>query len=185
MNPLRGSLSLVLQSVIGGLAIAFIIVLINPRLISPDEPNDRLSAGFADAVAHSSPAVVSIFTSLRSSPMSGSTAVPTRGALGSGVIIDEAGYVVTNWHVVEGARELVVQLADGRIASPELVGADPETELALLRLDLPDLPFAELGYSDRLRAGDVVLAIGNSLGLSQTVTMGIVSATGRGQFHPD
>lgn len=174
---------MVLQSVIGGLAIAFIIVLINPRLISPDEPNDRLSAGFADAVAHSSPAVVSIFTSLRSSPMSGSTAVPTRGALGSGVIIDEAGYVVTNWHVVEGARELVVQLADGRIASPELVGADPETELALLRLDLPDLPFAELGYSDRLRAGDVVLAIGNSLGLSQTVTMGIVSATGRGQLN--
>jgi S1-C subfamily serine protease len=183
MSQLRSTLSLVLQSVIGGLAIAFIVVLINPRLINPDRPSERLEVGFADAVARSSAAVVSIFTSLRSTPTTGMSATSISGALGSGVIISESGYVVTNWHVIEGAGELVVQLADGRIASPQLVGTDPETELALLRLDLPDLQFAELGYSDQLRAGDVVLAIGNSLGLSQTVTMGIVSATGRGQLN--
>jgi serine protease DegS len=73
-----------------------------------------------------------------------------------------------------------VQLADGRVAVPELVGTDPDTELALLKIDLPDLPEIRLGRSDTLEVGDVVLAIGNSLGLSQTVTMGIVSATGRG-----
>ena len=75
-----------------------------------------------------------------------------------------------------------MQLADGRVAIPQLVGTDPETELALLRIDLPDLPEIRLGRSDTLEVGEVVLAIGNSLGLSQTVTMGIVSATGRGNL---
>jgi len=182
MSQLRGSMRLVLQSVIGGLAIAFVVVVIHPELIAPRLSADSLPEGFANAVARSGPAVVSIYTALGAGPMAGSSAVPTRASVGSGVIVDESGYVVTNWHVVEGAQQLTVQLADGRIASPEFVGADPDTELALLRLDLPDLPFAELGYSDRLRAGDIVLAIGNSLGLSQTVTMGIVSATGRGQL---
>ena len=183
MAPLNSSFQLILQSVIGGLALAFIVVLINPQLIAPGSQPQPAANGFAGAVARSGPAVVSIYTALGARPLAGTSAVPTRSGLGSGVIISESGYVVTNWHVVEGARELVVQLADGRTRQPEFVGADPETELALLKLDLPDLPYAELGYSDQLRAGDVVLAIGNSLGLSQTVTMGIVSATGRGQLN--
>ncbi len=183
MSQLRSSMRLVLQSVIGGLAIAFVVVVIQPELIAPRTGPDSLTNGFAAAVARSGPAVVSIYTALGAGPLAGSSAVPTRASVGSGVIITESGYVVTNWHVVEGAQQLAVQLADGRIATPELIGADPDTELALLRLDLPDLPFAELGYSDRLRAGDIVLAIGNSLGLSQTVTMGIVSATGRGRLN--
>ena len=103
--------------------------------------------------------------------------------LGSGVVIDRAGYVVTNYHVIRDADEIRVQLADGRVAVPKLVGTDPDTELALLKIDLPDLPEIRLGRSDTLEVGDVVLAIGNSLGLSQTVTMGIVSATGRGARH--
>jgi serine protease DegS len=98
------------------------------------------------------------------------------------VVIDREGYVVTNWHVIRGADEVRVQLADGRVAVPKLVGSDPDTELALLKIDLPNLPELRLGRSDSLAVGDVVLAIGNSLGLSQTVTMGIVSATGRGQL---
>ena len=97
-------------------------------------------------------------------------------------MIDRDGYVVTNWHVIRDADEIRVQLADGRVATPQLVGTDPETELALLRIELPDLPTISLGRSDGLQVGEVVLAIGNSLGLSQTVTMGIVSATGRGNL---
>jgi S1-C subfamily serine protease len=99
--------------------------------------------------------------------------------LGSGVVVDAQGYVVTNWHVIRGVDQILVQLADGRVAVPEIVGTDPETELALLKIDLPDLPEIRVGRSDTLAVGDVVLAIGNSLGLSQSVTMGIVSATGR------
>ena len=102
--------------------------------------------------------------------------------LGSGVVVSQNGYVVTNWHVVRDADEVRIQLADGRIAAPTLVGADPETELALLKIDLGELPTIALGRSDTLKTGDVVLAIGNSFGLSQTVTQGIVSATGRGQL---
>jgi S1-C subfamily serine protease len=102
--------------------------------------------------------------------------------LGSAVVIDPAGYLVTNWHVIEGADQIRVQLADGRVAVPTLVGADPDTELALLHIDENNLPSIKLGRSDSLRVGDVVLAIGNSLGLSHTVTMGIVSATGRGRL---
>lgn len=183
MSQLHGSLKLILQSVIGGLAIAFIAVLLFPRLLAPEQRPESLDAGFAAAVAASSPAVVSIYTSLRAIPSANGVTNLAQGALGSGVIISESGYIVTNWHVIEGAGSLVVQLADGRIGVPDLVGADPETELALLRLDMADLPHAELGFSDQLRAGDVVLAIGNSLGLSQTVTMGIVSAVGRGQLN--
>ncbi len=97
-------------------------------------------------------------------------------------MIDRRGYVVTNWHVIRDAEEIRVQLADGRVATPRIVGSDPESELALLRIDMPDLPSIALGRSDGLQVGEVVLAIGNSLGLSQTVTMGIVSATGRGQL---
>jgi len=97
-------------------------------------------------------------------------------------VIDRRGYVVTNWHVIRDAAEIRVQLADGRVATPRIVGSDPESELALLKVDMPDLPSIALGRSDGLQVGEVVLAIGNSLGLSQTVTMGIVSATGRGQL---
>jgi serine protease DegS len=100
--------------------------------------------------------------------------------IGSGVVIDREGYIVTNWHVIRGANQVGVQLADGRVAVPTFVGADPDTEVALLKIDLPDLPEIRLGRSDTLEVGEVVLAIGNSLGLSQSVTMGIVSATGRG-----
>src|SRR5690606_17700274 len=84
--------------------------------------------------------------------------------------------------VIQGADEIRVQLADGRIATPTIVGADPDTDLAVLRVALDDLPVMPLGRSNDLRAGDVVLAIGNPFGLSQTVTQGIVSATGRGRL---
>ncbi len=100
-------------------------------------------------------------------------------SLGSGVIVSAEGYILTNSHVVEAANEIEVALADGRKAVAKLVGADPETDLAVIKIDLPDLPSITLGRIDNARVGDVVLAIGNPFGVGQTVTMGIVSALGR------
>src|SRR6266513_1118798 len=100
-------------------------------------------------------------------------------SLGSGVIVSGNGYVLTNHHVVESADEIEVALADGKKLLAKVVGIDPETDLAVLRLDSENLPAISFGSSDALRVGDVVLAIGNPFGVGQTVTSGIVSALGR------
>jgi serine protease DegS len=103
-------------------------------------------------------------------------------ALGSGVIVDAQGHIITNNHVIANADTIEVTLADGRVAHAVVVGRDPDTDLALLSIKLKQLPVMPLGRSDQLQVGDGVLAIGNPLGLSQTVTHGIVSATGRSQL---
>ncbi|HEY9447920.1 MAG TPA: Do family serine endopeptidase [Burkholderiales bacterium] len=99
--------------------------------------------------------------------------------LGSGVIVSEQGYILTNSHVVEAADEIEVALADTRRAKARIVGTDPDTDLAVLKIDLPKLPAITFGQSENVRVGDVVLAIGNPFGVGQTVTLGIVSALGR------
>jgi serine protease DegS len=103
-------------------------------------------------------------------------------ALGSGVIVDSIGHIITNNHVIANAETINVGLADDRVAPATVVGRDPDTDLALLSIKLKDLPVMPLGRSDEIQVGDVVLAIGDPLGLSQTVTHGIVSATGRQQL---
>ena len=100
-------------------------------------------------------------------------------SLGSGVIVSAGGYILTNNHVVEAADEIEVSLSDNRTLLATVVGSDPETDLAVLRVEAKDLPAITFGSSDALRVGDVVLAIGNPFGFGQTVTMGIVSALGR------
>src|SRR5688572_27038440 len=183
MPPVLRVASFVAQSVAIGLALAFVAVLVRPELIGRASTSGANRASYAEAVAASAAAVANIYTETVYNVSRNRLGLRVRGTgLGSGVVIDRQGYVVTNWHVVRDADEIRVQLADGRIAVPQLVGKDPDTELALLKIDLPDLPEIRLGRSDTLEVGDVVLAIGNSLGLSQTVTMGIVSATGRGQL---
>jgi serine protease DegS len=173
----------VAQSVAIGLAFAFVAVLVRPELIGRVSASRANQTSYAEAVAASAAAVANIYTEHVYNVPRSPLGLTLRGqGLGSGVVIDREGYVVTNWHVIRDADEIRVQLADGRVAVPRLVGKDPDTELALLKIDLPDLPEIRLGRSDTLEVGDVVLAIGNSLGLSQTVTMGIVSATGRGQL---
>ena len=171
--------SFVAQSVSIGLALAFIAVLVRPELIKRAPAADDNHMTYAGAVAASAPAVVTISTERVYSVPNIPRRLTFRG-LGSGVVVDREGYVVTNWHVIRDVDEILVQLADGRVAVPEVVGTDPETELALLKIELPDLPEVRMGRSDTLEVGEVVLAIGNSLGLNRTVTMGIVSATGRG-----
>ncbi len=100
-------------------------------------------------------------------------------SLGSGVVVSPQGYVLTNNHVIETADEIEVALADGRKAVAKVVGADPETDLAVVKINLQNLPAIVLGHADQAKVGDVVLAIGNPFGVGQTVTMGIISALGR------
>ena len=102
-----------------------------------------------------------------------------QSSLGSGVIVSPQGYILTNNHVVEAADQIEVALADGRKASAKVVGIDPETDLAVIKIDLPNLPAITLGHPENSSVGDVVLAIGNPFGVGQTVTMGIISAVGR------
>jgi S1-C subfamily serine protease len=161
-----------------------------PTASAPAKPVG--AAGYADTVARVAPAVVNIATRRvvierqlppQLAPLFGDIWPEYRQridrSLGSGVIIDTAGHIATNHHVIEGAQAIEVQLADGRVAPAKVVGSDPDTDLALLEISLPHLPVMPLGNSERLRVGDIVLAIGDSLGFGQTVTQGIVSATGR------
>ena len=151
----------------------------------------------ADAAAKALPSVVNIFTSkqvraqrnpLMEDPVfrrffgdgaNLNNRTQRVSNLGSGVIVSVDGFILTNHHVVDAADEIQVALADGRTISAEVVGTDPETDLAVLKVSHDDLPAVTFAKPDELRVGDVVLAIGNPFGVGQTVTMGIVSALGR------
>src|SRR6202162_4587696 len=104
---------------------------------------------------------------------------PPASNLGSGVIVSSEGYILTNQHVVDGADQIEVALADGRTSTAKVIGVDPETDLAVLKINMTNLPVITLGRMDQTRVGDVVLAIGNPFGVGETVTMGIVSALKR------
>ncbi|MFO7594438.1 MAG: Do family serine endopeptidase [Pseudomonadota bacterium] len=152
---------------------------------------------YADSVDIAAPAVVNIHsrkTVVQSSPLFddpffrrffGDQFGPREReetSLGSGVIASGQGYILTNNHVIDGAEEIQVTLRDGRSAAATVVGTDAEADLAVLKVELGNLPSITLGDSDSLRVGDVVLAIGNPFGVGQTVTQGIVSATGRSEL---
>ena len=100
-------------------------------------------------------------------------------SLGSGVIVSPQGYILTNHHVIEAADEIEIALADGRKAKARVIGSDPETDLAVVKVDMESLPTMTFGHSENAKVGDIVLAIGNPFGVGQTVTMGIISALGR------
>jgi len=152
---------------------------------------------YRDAAGRAMPAVVNILTSkalrdthpLLKDPFFrrffGDKLPPQEqmASLGSGVIVSADGYILTNNHVVEGADEIEVGLADGRKAEASVVGTDPETDLAVIRIKEKNLPVIVLGEPDKARVGDVVLAIGNPFGVGQTVTLGIISALGRNNLH--
>jgi serine protease DegQ len=160
---------------------------------APQPAAAAAARSYAEAARRAMPAVVSVYTTkeIRRWPAPDDPIFdrffgdrsPGRAervaGLGSGVIAAAEGYVLTNHHVVQAADEIAVALADGRKVPAALVGADPETDVAVLRIDARDLPVITLGASDSLSVGDVVLAIGNPFDVGQTVTMGIVSAVGR------
>ena len=175
---------------LAGLLVAYIILdhLGNSLLPGSTGGNSNGGSGFADAVARAAPSVVSIYTrsvelqqvSPRMQRLLGSSYISrARSNEGSGVLVSDDGYILTNYHVISQVQNISVGLWDGRFVVAEVVGSDPETDLAVLKIDLDGLPVAPLAQDSNLRVGDVVLAIGNAFGLSHTVTMGIVSATGR------
>jgi serine protease DegS len=218
---IRKPLHFVLQTVIVGLAAAFIyVLLIEPQLLkrdpnvvevteipaTPPEVPTRGSGVFsglgvgpvsyADAVAHAAPAVVNVHTAkvitrklhpLLEDPIFqrffgnriGQARHEIQTSLGSGVLISKQGYILTNNHVIDGADEIQVLLADGRRMRATVVGTDADTDVAVLHISADNLPAIVIGDSKRLRVGDVALAIGNPFGVGQTVTFGIISATGR------
>jgi len=190
------------------LAVLFVVSTLRPDLLSPrgtgsvvtiKEPNAPVpvlrSASFSEAAHKAMPSVVNIFTSqeikrprhpLQDDPVfryffgdPSDPAVQRREGLGSGVIVSDTGYVLTNHHVVEAVDQIEVALADSRKVPARIVGTDPETDLAVLKIDVKGLPSITFAHADRLRVGDVVLAIGNPFGVGQTVTLGIVSGLGR------
>ena len=197
------------QAVTVFVAAWFVIATLQPQWLAAPAPPPAVSAplvlpapqvsaaaqpgSLAAAVRRAAPAVVSINTSrttrhpLADDPwfrfFFGQQGIQQQqSGLGSGVIMSADGYVLTNNHVIEGADQIEAVLSDGRRAAARVIGADPESDLAVLKIDLPQLPVMTPSDSDRIEVGDTVLAIGNPFGVGQTVTSGIVSALGRDQL---
>lgn len=189
-----------------GLAAWFLVSVLRPDWVSRPEPavvtvKEVVASApvalpsYRGAVKRAMPAVVNIYTAKeirqRRSPLFndpifrrffGDEPTQKASSLGSGVIVSDKGYIVTNNHVVESADEIEVALADGRTAEAKIIGTDPDTDLAVIRIDLEKLPVIAFGDADKAQTGDVVLAIGNPFGVGQTVTMGIISALGRSEL---
>lgn len=175
----------------------------NPKLTAPAKetqlPRKTGPVSYAEAVQHASPSVVNVFATKikRNEPhplfddplfkrfFGNDLSTPRtqqENSLGSGVVIDDNGYILTNNHVISGASDIQVVIKDGRRFPARIVGTDPETDLAVLQAAISNTPIANLGDSENLQVGDVVMAIGNPFGVGQTVTLGIISATGRSQL---
>lgn len=193
-----GFLKLVAAAMVGGLIVLAILPLLLPRMLpepapmlpwdfqerQPVEPGvDDQQGAIVEAVNSVTPAVVGVTRISQSRDIFGRIAPPAPSGYGSGVIISPDGYIVTNFHVVEGAVEVVITLSDDRELEAEIIGQDPGTDLAVLKVNAGDesLPWADLGNSDSLTVGEFVIAIGNPGGLElrRSVTLGIISATDR------
>ena len=190
------------------LAVLFVVSTLRPDLVAwttrgdvvtvkepAPEPAAQAVVSYSDAVRKAMPAVVNIFTSqqvkrprhpLMDDPLfryffgdQPDSATQRREGLGSGVIVSEQGYILTNHHVVESVDQIEVALSDSRKVQAKVVGTDPETDLAVLKIEVQKLPAITFARAEQLRVGDVVLAIGNPFGVGQTVTFGIVSGLGR------
>ena len=190
-----------------GLAILFIINTLKPGLLHngvvtlyenmPGSSNTMPTASFSSAAQKVMPAVVNVFTTSEIKNTNNAfmddprfrfffgdqledNAPQQASSLGSGVLVSHDGYILTNHHVVEAADQIEVAMADGRKAKAHIIGSDPETDLAVIKIELgSNLPAITFGQSDQAQVGDIVLAVGNPFAVGQTVTMGIVSAVKR------
>ncbi|NOI14620.1 outer membrane-stress sensor serine endopeptidase DegS [Vibrio hepatarius] len=184
-------LQFLLRSAGLGLATAALLLLAVPSLrsnIFPPSTSDdteissRDQISFNHAVRNAAPAVVNIYS--RKYTENDRSKLLTQG-LGSGVIVSEKGYIITNYHVVAQADQIVVALQDGRVAAAQLVGKDRRTDIAVLRIEVTNLPVIPTNPNYAPKVGDIVLAIGNPYNLGQTTTFGIISATGRSSISAD
>ncbi|EGU48832.1 protease DegS [Vibrio ichthyoenteri ATCC 700023] len=184
-------LGFILRSVGLGLATAALLLIAVPSLrtnILPENITNPVSniasmqLSFNEAVHRAAPAVVNIYS--RKYTEDDRSKLLTQG-LGSGVIVSEKGYIITNYHVVAQADQIIVALQDGRAAAAQLVGKDRRTDIAILRVEGSNLPVIPLNPDYKAKVGDVVLAIGNPYNLGQTTTFGIISATGRSSISAD
>lgn len=200
MSKINKLMGFILRAIVTGLALAFIIVYLWPAVSnqqseSQDNKPVRTTlapASYAEAINRTAPAVVSIYTNsllpqqvdpeLKSRIGFHTLYRMTRGQ-GSGVILSKDGYIITNHHVINGVSGIQIGLWDGRLVPARVVGSDPATDLAVIKINIKDLPVAPVSENPYFRVGDVVFAIGNSLGLSHTVSMGIISATGRNDLN--
>lgn len=193
-------LLLLAQAIVVGLAAAFVVVWLRPDRIQAlgVAPQGALApASYADAVGRTAPSVVSIYTrTMVSEPLIGEDGDPLyrhlyrdrrvlrpRAGLGSGVIVSADGLILTTAHVIDGVDNILVALFSGEVAEARVIGTDPATDLAVLKIERDGLPAASFDTSSAYRTGDVVLAIGNAFGLNHTVTAGIISATGRSDLN--
>ena len=192
---MKKNLTLIVWPAIAGLLAALLILDRWVLPLSPRSQDTELEpVSYAAAVSKATPAVVNIYTAklvadgrspmMDSSLLGGFANRPSQRqrierSLGSGVIMTEQGHILTNNHVIAGADAIQIMLFDGRSANAVVIGTDSATDLAVLKVELPDLQPIALGDSDTARVGDVVLAIGNPLGFGHSVTQGIVSALGR------
>lgn len=193
---MRAFLKFVSWPALAGVLVA-LLILERWVWIIPAVNTASIGGGFSAAVAAATPAVVNIYTAKRVSTrpnrqLNNRQAIIPSGApreriersLGSGVIMNDAGYILTNNHVIDGADAIQVLLSDGRSAAAELIGSDPATDLAALRIELPDLTAISIADSNNIAVGDIVLAIGNPLGFGSSVTQGIISGLGRFGMQP-
>ena len=197
---MNNSARFVMQSILLGLVAAFIVLLIWPELSRRSTDNTSAGPGqtgsYSTAVTRAAPAVVNVYASRILQPQTNPLLqdplvqrffglpqpAPNRrrdSVLGSGVIMNKEGYILTNAHVIQGKDDIRITLNDGRLDTAAIVGIDVDTDLAVLKVNLDNLPVISVGNSDELHVGDVVLAIGNPYDFGQTVTQGIVSAKGR------
>lgn len=196
MSKTYSTLKFVLQSIVAGLALGFLIVLFQAdspfkKTNVPTVSNAPFS--YAQAVKKISPSVVSIYTHKevyrnqlvnpelkKFMGLSSLTLQPeTRQYLGSGVVMSDDGYIVTNFHVIKGATQIIVSLWDNTLLEAKIIGSDSVTDIAVLKIEAINLKPATFANSDITQTGDIVMAVGNPYGLSQSVTLGIVSAKGR------
>lgn len=198
MGSTQSLLKFVLQSVIAGLAIGFLVVYFKPDILNRNVLDSGTTSAsgvtsYAPAVQKISPSVVSIYAQSeivnrrRISPefqrfMGLSSLNPqniTQQYLGSGVVVSGDGYIVTNYHVIKNATQIIVSLWDNNLLEAKIIGSDSVTDLAVLKIEALNLTPANFADSDLTQSGDIVMAIGNPYGLSQSVTLGIISAKGR------
>jgi serine peptidase DegS len=177
-------LGFIFRSVVMGMIAALFLFTFFPQLLSPIQVTDKKAIesltplSFADSISKVSPSIVNIRT-YKVDPLKVNSKATAQLGMGSGIIISPQGYIVTNYHVISKVEEIAIELVDGRRTIAKVIGYDAETDLAVLKISMDNLPALTLNSNIEVKVGDLTFVIGHPFGVGQSVTMGVVSATGR------